>query len=113
MKVRRVRMTRLVALLVLLVLVFSVDAWSFRYLKNALSRSSERSKRVTDCNEAYRELQNPRVEQCTDYLSESEISDNQLNRFCGSQHCVSILKRVFNDIYVYCNDQVSELFLLL
>ena len=104
-----VRMTRLVALLVLLGIVISVDAWSFRDLRNTISRSGEKSKRATNCNDAYRETQSPRYEQCLQYLSSDELTDQQLDTFC-LQHCIPILGRVFHDIYTYCNEEVRTPF---
>ena len=92
--------------LVVLAIVFSVEGWNFGELKNAISQSGKRSKRASNCNGAYRETQNPRYEQCLEYLSDDQLTNQQLDTFCH-ENCILILGRVFHDIYIYCHDEVS------
>jgi len=101
-------MTHLVTFFVVLAVVFSVEGWSFGELKNAISQNGERSKRATNCNDAYRETQSPRYEQCLGYVSNDQLTNQQLDTFCH-ENCIFILGRVFHDIYIYCNEEVSSL----
>jgi len=73
----------------------------FRSLKNFRNPAHhEIQKRQSSvCTRLLEEIQSPQFIQCTTLLGDGTSLDiDQVSQFCDTDHCVPLVKRVFNDI---------------